>query len=202
MLPRCLGGGNERENLVRLTPEEHYLAHQLLVKIHPTVPGLLQAAVSMTASNQYVRRSQNKLYGWLRRRLSESMKANNPNAGGHSRRAYIARVGAAPSGWTGRVTPAGSKIISDQMREKNPMHGIRPWDHPRATEFSKSVWADALKYYEWWQVENKSYHAMARAFGFEKPSMAHHNLIIYFRAGWIPAEDRIWCTFHQEFSDH
>ena len=35
ILPKCVGGGDESENLVPLTPEEHYLAHQLLVKMHP-----------------------------------------------------------------------------------------------------------------------------------------------------------------------
>lgn len=69
ILPKCLGGGNEAENLVRLTAEEHYVAHQLLVKLHPGHLGLLGAVVWMTGGNQYVPR-QNKLYGWLRRALS------------------------------------------------------------------------------------------------------------------------------------
>lgn len=32
--PRCLGGGNEPSNLIRLVPEEHLFAHILLAKIH------------------------------------------------------------------------------------------------------------------------------------------------------------------------
>ena len=35
IVPKCLGGSNKKENLVKLTPEEHYVAHQLLVKIYP-----------------------------------------------------------------------------------------------------------------------------------------------------------------------
>lgn len=34
ILPRCMGGGNEPENLIRLTPEDHYFAHLLLAHIH------------------------------------------------------------------------------------------------------------------------------------------------------------------------
>jgi len=34
ILPRCMGGGNEPENLIRLTPEDHYFAHLLLAKVH------------------------------------------------------------------------------------------------------------------------------------------------------------------------
>mgnify|MGYP000855349581 CR=1 FL=1 len=32
--PRCLGGGDEPENIIRLTPEDHLFAHMLLAKVH------------------------------------------------------------------------------------------------------------------------------------------------------------------------
>lgn len=32
--PRCLGGGDEPENIIRLTPEDHFFAHLLLAKMH------------------------------------------------------------------------------------------------------------------------------------------------------------------------
>lgn len=35
ILPRCMGGGDEKENLTNLTAREHYIAHWLLYKIHP-----------------------------------------------------------------------------------------------------------------------------------------------------------------------
>lgn len=35
IIPRCMGGSNEAENLVRLTAREHFIAHILLVKIYP-----------------------------------------------------------------------------------------------------------------------------------------------------------------------
>lgn len=34
ILPRALGGGNEAENLIRLTPGDHFFAHLLLAKMH------------------------------------------------------------------------------------------------------------------------------------------------------------------------
>jgi 5-methylcytosine-specific restriction endonuclease McrA len=37
IIPRCLGGSDDISNLVDLTPEEHYVCHQLLVKIHSKV---------------------------------------------------------------------------------------------------------------------------------------------------------------------
>lgn len=69
VLPRCLGGGNESTNLVNLTPEEHYVAHQLLVKLHPNSIGLTRAAAVMSKHG-----SGNKAYGWLRRRLSKLIR--------------------------------------------------------------------------------------------------------------------------------
>ena len=50
IVPRCMGGSDDKLNLVYLTPEEHYIAHQLLVKIYPKDHKLLSAAMFMTAS--------------------------------------------------------------------------------------------------------------------------------------------------------
>jgi hypothetical protein len=35
ILPKCLGGSNEKENLVELTAREHFLCHRLLCEIYP-----------------------------------------------------------------------------------------------------------------------------------------------------------------------
>lgn len=81
IIPRCMGGGDEKDNLVRLTAEEHYVAHQLLVKIYPKNYKLLSAAILMS-SNKHGGRSNNKMYGWLRRkaakRMSELRKGKTP----------------------------------------------------------------------------------------------------------------------------
>lgn len=67
VLPRCMGGGNSAVNIVRLTPEEHFVAHQLLVKIHPGVRGLIFACHAMMMDGRRRTRSANKEFGWLRR---------------------------------------------------------------------------------------------------------------------------------------
>lgn len=64
------GDPDERENLVLLTPEEHYLAHLLLVKIYPNNYGLIHAAILMS-TDKSKRRINNKKYGWLRRKITE-----------------------------------------------------------------------------------------------------------------------------------
>ena len=69
IIPRCMGGSNDNYNLIALTPEEHYLAHQLLVKIYPDNYKLLNAAIAMTKTATFTNRTKNKCYGWLKRKL-------------------------------------------------------------------------------------------------------------------------------------
>ena len=87
IIPRCLGGKNDANNLVRLTPEEHYTAHLLLVKMHKD-PRLVYAAQMMTTGSKHNRRS-NKMYGWLRRRYIEICRQRTgKNNGSFGKRWY------------------------------------------------------------------------------------------------------------------
>ena len=70
--PRCLGGSDESENIVELTAREHFVAHQLLVRIFPGEPKLVYAARMMCA-DRHGRRSGNREYEWLRRRFSAAL---------------------------------------------------------------------------------------------------------------------------------
>ena len=89
IIPRCMGGSDETCNLVKLTPEEHYLAHQLLVKIYPKERGLVWAAIQMT-SQPNGNRSNNKLYGWLKRRQQKVAKKRiGQKNGSHGRKWYF-----------------------------------------------------------------------------------------------------------------
>ena len=73
IIPKCMGGSDERSNLVYLTAEEHWLAHLLLVKMNPGVFKLVYAcqAMSMSGKNN-PGRVTNKLFGWIRRAYSEA----------------------------------------------------------------------------------------------------------------------------------
>lgn len=68
IIPRCMGGPDEKSNLVDLLPEEHFVAHQLLVKLYPEVPKLVYALARLSAGGS---KGNNKLYGWIRRRISK-----------------------------------------------------------------------------------------------------------------------------------
>lgn len=82
IVPKCLGGSNDCTNIVELTPEEHYVCHQLLVKIYPASQELLCAAMFMAGESKLNSRPTNKMYGWLKKRLSEARSGSgNPMYG-------------------------------------------------------------------------------------------------------------------------
>jgi len=47
IIPRCMNDINDASNLVRLTAREHFIIHQLLVKIYPDNRKLILAAHMM-----------------------------------------------------------------------------------------------------------------------------------------------------------
>ena len=73
IIPKCFGGTDDVSNLVILTPEEHYIAHQLLVKLYPNEEKLAYAARMMCIKSSKHHRN-NKLYGWLKTRYHLSLK--------------------------------------------------------------------------------------------------------------------------------
>ncbi len=67
IIPRCIGGLDEAENLVRLTAKEHLIAHLLLVKIYPNNKGLIYAANMMSNFKKY----NSKNYQWLKEKFNK-----------------------------------------------------------------------------------------------------------------------------------
>ena len=81
IIPKCMGGSDNNDNLVSLTPEEHYLAHQLLTKIYPDEHKLIYAVKMMCVSSEYTIRN-NKEFGWIRNRYYiANSGVNAPNYG-------------------------------------------------------------------------------------------------------------------------
>ena len=72
ILPKCLGGTDDRNNIAILTPEEHFLAHQLLIKMYPGNRDLIYATQLMTVHHTDSR-VNNKLFGWLRKQCALAM---------------------------------------------------------------------------------------------------------------------------------
>jgi hypothetical protein len=203
IVPRCLGGTDEVENLVQLTPEEHYLAHQLLVKIYPNHFGLLSSAMFMTGGNK--NRKSNKVYGWLKRRYSDYMKGPN-NPGKHQ------PIGEAHWKYGTKFDPScftkeGLEAIASAKRgNKNPMFGIKPWKHGRATDYTKGVWYNADEIYKLWidnndPAANRLYRlTTGQIYNWKTDKEVicpYMNMVKYFRNRWVPTEDKEWKKFKE-----
>jgi len=127
ILPRCLGGSDDKENIAILTPEEHFVAHVLLVKIYPEHKGLIGAVSRMCQGKG---RKNKKLYGWLKGRYQLFMKENQsgPNnsqfgtiwiSNGHENK-KIKKDQVVPIGWfTGRYLPNNQFSLGKVCVHKN-----------------------------------------------------------------------------------
>lgn len=122
IIPKCLGGVDSRENLVSLTPEEHFLCHVLLVKMYPNSTGLIYAVNMMC--RPVAGRKKRRLYGWLKRKYSIQRKIdsklNNSSTGtiwinktGTLENRKISKEETIPTGWQkGRVLKFKTPTIS------------------------------------------------------------------------------------------
>lgn len=87
ILPKCLGGSDDKSNLVLLTAKEHYIAHYILTKIHPNNVSIISAFWFMcnaTSENQQRIKVNSRTYSKAKQLLSkirsENWKGeNNPN---------------------------------------------------------------------------------------------------------------------------
>lgn len=57
IVPRCMGGTDQKDNIVRLTAREHFIAHALLVKMYPSNRRITNAFLMMKwnkTKNRYI----------------------------------------------------------------------------------------------------------------------------------------------------
>lgn len=73
IIPKCIGGTNHKSNIAILTPSEHFIAHQLLVKIYPDNGKIIYAARCMATMSNNGSRVNNKLFGWIREKYSREI---------------------------------------------------------------------------------------------------------------------------------
>ena len=82
------------------------------------------------------------------------------------------------------------------------MFGIKPWNHGRATDYTKSIWAIADEIYDVWIENDKpSYcrlHSLIRNCMYDNVSVGPFmNMVKYFRNDWVPTLDIEWKDFKE-----
>lgn len=80
IIPTCLGGLNDVSNLVKFSYREHFIAHQLLVKIHPENRKLINAANMMMYCNGH--KFNARRHSWVKERWKAAVpKKQRPEVG-------------------------------------------------------------------------------------------------------------------------
>lgn len=136
IIPKCIGGTNRKENLIFLTPEEHYVAHLLLVKIFPSNAKLLFAVKMMTVNNPHGQRN-NKMYGWVKKKISVEMskimkeyRKEHP-LNGKNNPMYGKKGNLNPQFGSKRTKEQCENISKSLLGNKHPMFGKFGKDNPR-----------------------------------------------------------------------
>lgn len=62
IIPKCVGGGDDDSNLVRVTAREHYILHHLLTKIYPKNNKLQYALEQMKLTPRYIKPISKRKY--------------------------------------------------------------------------------------------------------------------------------------------
>jgi hypothetical protein len=130
ILPRCLGGKDDKHNLVELTAREHFIAHLLLVKIYNNNLRLVKA-VAMMCIGQTERKLTNRLYGKMKELFSLAMsesQSGQKNSQYGTRWIHnletketkkISKNNSLPNGWLeGRKIIFEEKDISEKIKAK------------------------------------------------------------------------------------
>lgn len=84
IIPKSIGGTNEKDNLVLLTPKEHYICHRLLVEIHRGTENEHKMYYAMWCminglGNQKRHATTSKIYDRLRNEMFNIIKVRVPN---------------------------------------------------------------------------------------------------------------------------
>ena len=151
IIPKSMGGTNEKWNLVDLFPEEHLIAHLLLVKIYPNETKIVQAAFAMTngLNSSKDRIKNNKEYKYLaekfRKLQSKKVKEyykTNPEA----RKRISKQQSGINNNNYGRPRSQDflDKISDVWTKEKRKEHSIKMKNRPKKPYVYKPAWNKGL----------------------------------------------------------
>lgn len=119
VIPKCVGGKDDVQNLVLLTAREHFVAHQLLVKIYPNEYKLVFALRRMCSNNTNHKRN-NKEYEWIRKRIaveSSFMQKGKPGKGYKFPKGHHLSDGS-KNGMFGKSHSAETKSLQSEKAKK------------------------------------------------------------------------------------
>ncbi|AGY47597.1 HNH homing endonuclease [Salmonella phage Maynard] len=181
IVPRSLGGSDDEDNLILLTPEDHYTAHEWLDLMYPNT-GMF---------SWFAGRVDKFQYGEERRRWalqSSEYRKNNPLG-----EEVYAKISEKNRGKV-RTDVSKQRYSVSKKAERNPLFKVKPWLHPRANH---SMWLLAGIAYEFW-VQNKPTPKPLS----DKYSLSWRtaeSMIKLFKNGWDPRTDKEWLNWSKNY---
>ena len=125
--PRCLGGDDSPDNLVKLTAKEHYMAHLLLAKAYPGNHKLV-FAFNMMRVNGRGKRNNSRRHNHLKEEFRNAMKSIKRTPLTEEQRKLLSKK------YSGSGNPMYGKKGND-----HPATGIMPWrnqiSHPNHDDY-------------------------------------------------------------------
>ena len=134
IIPKCMGGSNDEQNLIYLYPQEHYYAHKLLAEENKEINSLQYAWWCMCSTNGEPSREAfitPEEYAEARKRVSELVSKNrrginNPNYGKKFTEDHRKKIGASKIG-----KPRPKEVIEKMSKNHADVSGA---NNPRATQ--------------------------------------------------------------------
>lgn len=135
IVPKCLGGSNEKENISILTAREHYLAHRLLCKIHPKNYKLSFALMVMSSGKSKSavgHKVRSREYQKARSEFVKALRLNHPRAGKPLTDAHKAKISKSSPRLSGDQHPMFGRTHNERTRELLSQNSNRfsGEDHP------------------------------------------------------------------------
>jgi hypothetical protein len=127
VVPRSLGGSDDKQNLIKLTPRQHYVAHWMLWKIHS---GKMAQAFFFMNNLQYEQKLGGRAYQKLREEARMSISGEN---------AY----------WYGKQIPA-------DIRKRLSESRLRYMDQPGVREKYQEIMSNMRPTKETYQLISKT----------------------------------------------
>jgi hypothetical protein len=184
IIPKCVGGTDDEDNLVDLTAREHYIAHQLLLHIYPNKGKLIYAA-NMMCVDAHKGRSNNRRYSWLKERFIEQVRKDA--TGRKASEETKAKMSAAHLG--------KNNSMYGKRGKDHPAFGIKPWNTYLSHDRTGYLYAGEM--YDWYHETLKKYKVAGhKRFLKEKNLDLPHKLVRTclnkISEGWNPYEDNEW----------
>lgn len=160
ILPRCMGGSNQKENLIELTAREHFICHQLLIYIYPTNKQIAYAFWGMC--NQLG--SANNIRDY-------KVSARTYEIG---REAFIQAIKGRRCTWGDKISSKkkgvsqGKRTIESIIKQKTTT-AANPYKH---SEQAKQTISHKLSKYQKTEAHKQALSAAIKAKGIKPPSQA------------------------------